>query len=437
MPSNITPKDFERFLPEERDTIAQGILKYVQFAILFWRWYRGAYASDGQLSVEFKKGTCATGCLGSKVITEGVPDSGEPAEENEDGTGTPSDDAIETTNPELPVDEPPVPPKETPPPGSSNDCCKPVVKKYEEFFFWEPIKNVDLKCSNFNKVVAIRNGSWDPVKFDTGTDSGSGFHNYVARVWDSGATGGGASADSQYGSVGGMGEMITRTQRWEKVSIFIYGSSPNLRKLVEESEDPSYPDIQGGVYYNNAKSHVDFKCKNGGKWGVEVTINNWSPLGITDLGETLRNLEIRFSPFHTLPPGSTTKLGSEGAKHRWPLAVKVGNTMQEQPYLAFINGIRIVMLDNNAGKKDWSKPYQLGDDFNRWAVLLDERWQNENPCYQATTVPAHRLIAEPSAYAPLWTTDGIEGGMWHIYPESVPNEWPLTDSSPKYHSPKP
>jgi hypothetical protein len=244
--------------------------------------------------------------------------------------------------------------------------------------------------------------------------------------------------DSQFGSIGGKGESNTRTQRWEKVSVFIYGSSPKLRKLVKDDPDEeTYPDIQGGVYYNNAKAHVEFKCKNGGQWGVEVTINNWSPIGSNDLGEALRDLEIRFSPFHTLPPGSVTKLGPEGAKHRWPLSVKVGNTMKEQPYLAFVNGIRISMLDMNARKDDWSKPYQVNDSLSRLGVLLDERWQNERPCYQPTTVPNHALISEPQAYAPLWTTDGIERGIFNIYPESVPNDWPLTDSSPKHQSPNP
>ena len=431
MPSNITPKDFERFLPAERDTIAQGILKYIQFAILFWRWYRGAYAADGELSLDFKKGTCATGCLGSKEIVEGEPDSGKPAEENEDGTGTPSDDARENTNPDLPEPVPPVPPISVPPPGSGGDCCESTVKDYEDFLFWERIKNVDLKCSNFKKVVAIKNGSWWPVRFNTGANVSSSFHNFSSRTWSGVAEGGGASSDTSFGGRGGASEIDTSTSRWGRVTIFIYGSCPKLRPLIEETDNPTYPDIQAGVYYNNAKAHVDFKCKNGSQWGAEVTISNWSPIGMNDIGESLRDIEIRFSPFHTLPPGSVTKLGPEGASHRWPLSVKVGNTIREQPYLAFVNGIRIALLDINKAKDNPNKQYQTNTDFVRQAVVLDERWQNENPCYQHTTIPAYRLINSPEAYAPLWTRDGMSDGLWNIYPEDVPNDWPYTYTYPR------
>ncbi len=75
MPSNIRPKDFENYLPEETDTVAQGLVKFVQFAILFWRWFRSEFKTDGSFGQTMKVEMCETGCSDPEVVGEGGGES--------------------------------------------------------------------------------------------------------------------------------------------------------------------------------------------------------------------------------------------------------------------------------------------------------------------------------------------------------------------------
>lgn len=428
MPSKITPKDFERFLPEERDTIAQGLVKYIQFAILFWRWYRRAYASDGDMSNAFKIATCGTGCLGGKPVEEGKPDVGDGGSQNEDGTGEPSDGAIDDGWPDEPTQPPVVPPPNNPPPGDFGDCCKPTVPNYEEFFFWENVKNVDLKCGNYKKMVAVRNGTPFGVNFDTGLDDNTNFNKFVSWAWNSkrGTVHGSIPIE---GGVGGVDEAGGMVSRWDKVIVQIFGSVPPLRRLVNDTQLETYPSVQGAIYYNKNKSHVPFELGNGAKqgaFGVEIELRNFAPTNLSTFGEEIRNFRIHISPHHTKPVGSRDVTRDD----RFPLEVKKGRIMQEQPYLAFIYGIRLIMLPHGASKDDLTEPWQINSDTNSvhpFAALMDERWQNEIPCYEPTAIPEYTLGKSPLAYAPLWTTEAHNPtGVFEVYTEREFNDMPLT-----------
>jgi len=425
VPSKITAKDFERFLPEERDTIAQGLLKYVQFAIMFWRWYRNAYNNDGTLSYVTKGLACATGgCLGSKVVSEGEPDSGDPGSENEDGTGEASDDSREKENPEMPPPNAPVLPPNNPQPPSGG-CCDATVKNYEDFFFWEPVKNVDLKCVNYAKTAAIRNGSFYGVNFDSGNDETSTFNKFVSWGQWQGAGSGSSDASATFGNEHGGTVAVSEGRNvLHRVSIFLYGMT---NKIYAPGPDGVLisPPLRGRLYYNNSKNHKDFEIKNGGYWGAEININMLQTDGWSGLGEAMRSIKIHFSPFHSVPidtkPSSTRKF------ERWPLSYKSGAVLTEQPYLTYLSGIRMVTLPPDFVKKDPGKQIQVGHDISEYAVGLDDRWQNENPCYKPTTIRQLMRFTDPLAYAPVWTTDGMKDGLGALYPVATPNDWAFTD----------
>ena len=425
MPSKITPKDFERFLPEERDTIAQGLVKYIQFAILFWRWYRRAYASDGDMSNAFKIATCGTGCLGGKPVEEGKPDVGDGGSQNEDGTGEPSDNSIEDGWPDEPTQPPVVPPPNNPAPGEFGDCCKPTVPKYEDFFFWENVKNVDLKCSNYKKMVAVRNGTPFGVNFDTGLNANANFNKFVSWAWTSNRGTVHESIPIEGGS-GGIDQAGGQISRWDRVIVQIYGFVPPLRRLDQESHLETYPSVQGAVYYNENKSHVDFKLGNNNAFGVEIELKNFAVTAQSTFGEEIRNFRIHISPHHTKPVGSRDVTRDD----RFPLEFKSGRIIQEQPYLAFIYGIRLIMLPHGASKDDLTEPWQINSDTNSvhpLAALMDERWQNEIPCYEPTAIPEYKMGKNPEAYAPLWTTEAHNPtGVFEIYTEREFNDMPLT-----------
>jgi len=428
MPSKITPKDFERFLPEERDTIAQGLVKYIQFAILFWRWYRRAYASDGDMSNAFKIATCGTGCLGGKPVEEGEPDTGDSGSENEDGTGEPSDDAIDDGWPDEPITPPVVPPPNNPAPGDPGDCCKPTVKNYEEFFFWENTKNVDLKCHQGKKIVAIRNGTPFGVNFDTGLDDNTNFNKFVSWAWTSNRGTVHESVPIEGGS-GGSDQAGGFISRWDRVIVQITGHVPPLRGLVQESKSERHPPVQGAIYYNNNKSHVPFELGNGAKqgaFGVEVELRNVSVVSQSTFGEEIRNFRIHISSHHTKPVGSR----DVNRDDRFPLEVKDGRIMKEQPFLAFISGIRLIILNNGRTKDALTEPWKVNGDVNSVSPLMslmDERWQNEIPCYEPTAIRDYMMGKNPEAYAPLWTHEAHNPtGVFDIYTEREFNDMPLT-----------
>ena len=432
MPSKITPKDFERFLPEERDTIAQGLLKYVQFVILFWRWYRNNYNSDGSLSYVFKDSTCRSGCLGSEGVVEGEPDIGKKGTEDEDGTGEASDDSRDKENPDPIPQNPPVPPGPNTPGTPADDCCPATTKEYSDFYFWEKVSHVDLKCNNYTKSVAVRNGSPRGIDFDTGGEVSSTFNTTLG--WGNWSGGNWIPTDSSSAPVndpGGYGQSQGELSKnsWQKVSIFIYGKTPTLWSVGADKDDNNKkrkPPIRGRVYYNDDKQHVDFDIKNGDDFGAEINITNLL-VERGNMQNAIRQIRIHICPFHTLEVGHR----NPSREDYWPLSVKNGRRLVEQPYLAHIYGIRMILVPPQfKGKEDPSRQLQVGYDVHEFQLVLDERWQNEIPCYVPTEIPEYLPVFGPVEAQPTrWTIDGMTEGIGEIYPHSVPNEWVFTSVS--------
>jgi hypothetical protein len=426
MPSKITPKDFERFLPEERDTIAQGLLKYVQFAILFWRWYRNAYNADGTLSNIFKKSTCTTGCLGGKAVEEGKPNEGDPSTKDEFGNETPSDDAIEKNNPEAKA-PPPIPPSnESPVPKNPvENCCESTVKNHK-FYFWDVTpEGVDLKCRRFEKFCAIRNGLSFGVDLDTGKEAFSNFNNLIG--WGSNQAGNVTSSDSSKtpaNEPGGYAEVMEAGNVWQRVNILIYGQLPRLYSAdSKDGRRKRNKVVKGRVYYNGDKKWEDFFISpESHTFGVDIDIKDLSFNPNEGLASALKQIRIHFSRIHVKDVWEP-----KGAKPEdyWPYWVKVGKEYAEQPYLAYIHGIRIIKLSPDFIRVRHDKPIQVGSEVIPEQVVLDDRWQNEMPCYVPTVeqelFPAFGPV---EAQATLFTHNGYEG-VDEIYPTYVPNNWQL------------
>lgn len=437
MPSNITPKDFKPLLPEERDTIAQGLLKYVKFAILFWRWYRDAHATltEGDMSNEFLRGICETGCLGGELVVEGVANEN-PTQDELEGT---DDDTVvngETPGGKLPEDTntwtinpdlTPLPPMGIGHPPNSSTCCD--FAKDHNFFFWGSPTGANLMCLNGVKVAGIRNGVPGGVSFST--KGSSNFRDFAAWKFWRGATG----KKLFRSTVGGTDEVWTAQQAmavFDRLEIFIYGVTPLLRNQNFET-----PPLKGGVFYNDGTAFQPFKVKNNGLFGAQIILENMIPQGTDPLGKLLRDLEIHFSNFHTKeiseneedqnPAAGRVVRNTGNSKDKWPLQISVGGTLVKQPYLAYVAGIRLVILHQSQSLGTFDYPVSIGGTADALQILLDDRWQNEHPCYMPTEIESLWTGRRPEGIAPLWTTDGHKGGIYEIYPTDYVNTWPMTN----------
>jgi len=420
MASNITPKDFEIYLPEERDTIAQGILKYVQFAILFWRWYRTEYDSDtGSMKLDFMRDFCGTGCLAAEEVVEGEPrkdvDKQAPKEDET------SEDSQEKTKP--PIKPPSGTTPVVPPVAGSGDCCE-FVKDYKPFFFWGDVKWANLMCHQGLKCAALKNGiGYGVTLSNTGN---SNFDTHASWRWWAGADVGrhvDTPLNPGFDEVNQSDEAVSI---FSDVEVFLYGFTDRMT-----NSDGGTPPVQGNVSINNGSTTIPFKCKNNGAWGAQVLLKNWHPRGRDGFGKVLRDISIHFSRFHTKLPGSTV---TPGNNEFWPTKAKQGQIQKEQPYLAYLAGVRITVKHSQQYNSDPTTPWQVGYDVNAYQVVLDERWQNDKPCYLPTMVEEWKYFMSPEAQATLWTDDGIGSGIGVIYSHEAINNWPLTFTTSKHYT---
>ena len=162
MPSIIKPKDFENYLPEEKDSVAASIVKFAQFSILFWRWFRSEFTSTGGLGQKFKREMCATGCPQADIVSEGDDDTGG---EGDDPNPELNPDAGGGGNPDIPL------------PLFNPACCNTVYNygranklsdpdefgnqeliNDTDFMFYEPTNySIDLLCDgNNHKQLGIK-----------------------------------------------------------------------------------------------------------------------------------------------------------------------------------------------------------------------------------------------------------------------------------------
>tara|TARA_Y100000034_G_scaffold134795_1_gene204302 strand:+ start:1222 stop:2520 length:1299 start_codon:yes stop_codon:yes gene_type:complete len=416
MPSNIRPKDFENYLPEETDTVAQGLVKFVRFAILFWRWFRSEFKTDGSFGQTMKAEMCVTGCTDSDVVPENPDDRDSNDEDNNKGDAPP----IIGDPPPVSIDNP--------------ECCK-IIYDYgrerldpEEFDEWDDFVGkdldfkyfkgvqagrqkgiVDLFCDdNRNKVVALHsrrtstvftsNRAWsDAVRMWT--------QSVPTHVFDNLGTF--TSIDGQVVDLA-----VSRSGDWGVTEVVIYGTTDAIDWPAVEIR--STAKITGefqtnpGLAEEGAK--IPFLINTSGNWCVRLIIYGWQAENSTAGGWS----------------GRSFKFSIDGAVARryYPAGHKGtlwwGNPSGKQ-YLTKVNGIRIsnvnhlthsMINDAYGGRK-----VAQFDGEEMTYVVYDERWQNENPCY----VPWAGLgLGQAEALAFQWARDasGMQAG--HVYtPETV------------------
>lgn len=411
MPSNIRPKDFENYLPQETDTVAQGLVKFAQFAILFWRWFRSEYTSTGEWGYNIKSEMCSSGCVDPDVIPNN----------NDNNDGDDDDD-----------DQPVVPGPVVPPPDSPDDndieCCE-KVKNYgvgdKDFTYFDLATGgasgdetktlVDLSCDeNNHKQVCVKSDWGDGV----GLVSNENWSKAV-RVWFFEGVSAGSSGRPI--SINGKpfddmaGSAMVRTGEWLNVEVVVYGTCGGFDVPAGVS-----PDAKVGGYFqtnpvgNSAGNKVRFHIENGGFWCVRMLINSWPQSKTRDDGFVGRSFALKVDK--KIPTEFT-----EGTKAEYWNPGK-------GKYLCKINGIRMVHLGRwsmNHVARHLKYPAQVGVEggCHPYRLLYDERWQSEGakPCFQPS-------VQKPlwSHIAPNWTHDGFWEGIGTIYPHSFVNGMEIT-----------
>jgi len=417
MPSNIRPKDFENYLPEETDTVAQGLVKFVRFAILFWRWFRSEFTSTGEFGHNIKSEMCTTGCTDPDVINDN--------NDNNDDNSDDDDDKVE-------VPGPPIPPPENPD-DSDVECCK-KIENYgigdNEFAYFSSgglgdvgdgeggrKTLVDVSCdANNHKQVCVKTGWGDGISLQSNEN-----WSKSVRFWfyeggftiDSGRQDFiGEFPDSQTNLIGNA---LVKTGEWLNVEVVVYGTCEGFDVPFGVKPDAKI----GGYFQTNpggqtAGEKVRFHIENGGVWCVRMLIRNWPQNKVLDSGFLERSFKLNIEK----------KIPTEFLEGTKPEYWKTGN----KKYLCKINGIRMVQLGRSSMwhvQRHLKYPVQVGVEggCTPWRVLYDERWQAEGakPCHQ------------PSAQIPLgkhlaynWTYDGFWSGIGTIYPHSFVNDMEIT-----------
>jgi len=394
MPSNIRPKDFERYLPEEKDTLAQGLVKYIQFAILFWRWFRSEFKADGTFGRNIKTEMCASGCLEKNIVK---PDS----ENNEEEDQEDNESEEET----LPG---PVIPKADPNPSTpdASDCCK-KIEGYETFEFYQATK-VDLGCDlNNNKFIGI-NGSINLSSNDNWS-AAAAIYNFRQN---SGGTKGKPSND--FGLPSGQEQMYTeQVGIWPRVEVIIYG---HCSDLDFGSGGISPEGTVAGYFQKNPNSggsgnaKIPFNIGNGGNFCVSLFIPQWESDTTSVEGSAYKSFKIHIDDI-------VPQEFREGQPQmRW-------RSKGDKPYLFKVYGIRMVVLGYNNVYVANDKPAPVGVENGIPVdyLVYDERWQNEKPCF----VPPN-AGTRAKHLAPAFTWDGSTHTIGQIYPHSTVNDLEIT-----------
>ena len=113
---------------------------------------------------------------------------------------------------------------------------------------------------------------------------------------------------------------------------------------------------------------------------------------------------------------------------------KAGADTEGAALLGLLGGCENTVKSPNQYNDNPFTPWQVGYDVNAYQVVLDERWQNDKPCYEPTMVEAYRRWMKPEAQATLWTDDGIGSGIGVIYSHEAVNSWPLTFTTTKHYA---
>lgn len=392
MPSNIKPKDFENYLPKETDSIASSIVKFAQFSILFWRWFRSEFTTTGELGYNLKSSMCETGCPNPDVVSEGSND-----DEFDDDKDDRDPDSGGGGNPN---------------PGSSGKpragCCgkyenygrqneefedefgNVTVEADTDFQFYKPLRTngVNILCDDKgNKQVGLKgtttfqcNEEWVKsarmVRFKTGYSAGMGdsidsSYDQSEFIRDGGLSG-------SFGTGINQGMWVDTPSDFTDIEVVIYGRSSGLSVPAgcnEQSKIQGYFQTNPGAAENEG-SRMKFAIEPSGNWCVALRIHKW-PLKRVNIGDGFSARDFKFSILEELFIWDRPK-NSQTTSHKWKVP--------SSGYLTKIEGIRMCNLENQGkyyGGGGVNKPVQVGvlDELKSMFCFYDDRWQNEIPCY--------------------------------------------------------
>jgi hypothetical protein len=411
MPSNIRPKDFENHLPKETDTVAQGLVKYVQFAILFWRWFRSEFKSDGTFGHNVKYEMCKSGCLEKEIVN--------PGNNNEEDIEGEDDEDV------LPG---PIAPEPTNPDAGQGGCCK-KVENYgvpeNDFEFLTlnerspdgTTSNVDILCDgNNHKFVGFTNKREQALTLTSNENWRKATDRYFFHQGYS--EGGQKHFDVGNGNYSGDAKVAIKTNTWTQVEVVLYGKMDELEIPNGVSDDAQ---VTGYFQINPTADGRKFNVKlgNGGDWCVRIIIHTWEAVRTEHTGLMTRDFKFRIQT-KVDPQYITGKNKNVYWKKR-----------ADKPYFLKFYGMRMVHLGYGQAflaTSQTGNPVLVGvenhlrPDF----VLYDERWQNDGaePCFKPSS---SWLRGKSQAWT--FTYDGHLSGYAQIYPHSTVNNLKITYDS--------
>lgn len=392
MPNLIKPSQLEKNLPEETDTVAKALLKYLKFTITFWRWFKGIVKSDGNFTDDFKQQLCGLGCAGKNIN----PNEGEVGPDP--GTN----------------DTPP----STPPPSGEVGCCNEVLDKDNNSFTYFNVSGaltnenyIDLKCINNTRYAVVKNLGHD-VNLTSNqefTDVLDGLPIILSESPHDEDSTGNFQVDLNGNKIiypehmGGGVETGIMWNVWPHVEVLIWGQTP---KLID-NKGKSNHHLVGQVELCNVKK-VDFLMKNNDFWMARLIV--------TDLRGALRKESSTFDTDYFFSNFSLNlKITNDGGlivreensadqinrneNRFFPTHIKQGERNIHQSVLTKIGGIRVSVF--NKGLAESSRlftgdylegnetplPYGLGYansyGWNTVLTIFEERWLDEDPegCY--------------------------------------------------------
>ena len=386
MPNLIKPSQLKENIPEETDTVAKALLKYLKFTITFWRWFKGVVKSDGQLTDDFKQQLCGLGCGGKPV----VPDEDE----------VPPDDTNPDDNDKPPVTKPPVQP--------GSNCCKAVIGKGNDSFTWWNVKGarndkayIDLKCYDGIRYAVVKNHGHD-VSFNSNKEFSEVFESMPGIMSGGGKIDGnppvalpGTGASPPLVGIGTSPGDRLLWNTWPHLEILIWGYTPKL------TDNKGYHNhhLVGNIVLNG-KREEPFLMKNNGYWMSRIVLVDLRNVldrdgSSFDADYFTSNINLRLDITTT---GGEKVYDTKGNMsidlnydRHFPESVKSGERLVNQNILTKIAGIRMTVFNASTAAHllhaPWGEgnstplPYEVSlyRDYN-WVnalTLFEERWLDE------------------------------------------------------------
>lgn len=397
MPNLIKPSQLKKNLPEETDTVAKALLKYLKFTITFWRWFQGVVKSNGDLTDEFKQQLCGVGCGGKDINP------------NEEEVGPDPGDN----------DKPP----STPPSSGEPGCCVNAFNKGNDTFKHFNVSStannnnnpelIDLKCINNIRYALVKNPN-SAVNFSPNNTLTTALENLPIILSEKPSVDSGdqlfldPSGNKIYypEHIGGGVSTELMWNQWPHAEILIWGQTP---KLIDEFGYSTHHLI-GEVTLCGKKAQ--FLMKNNDFWMARIIFTDLigafkkdsaNPYDDYFFSDFDLNLRVTNSGglIERTEGGDQIKQRERGESSRFfKPTVKVGGRTIKQSVLTKICGIRVSAFNLTAAERmgflreeylegdNTPLPYGLGygsgNNWNSVLTVFDERWLNEEPlgCYQ-------------------------------------------------------